>query len=89
MYANTNLENLSLAVRLGRLERKATRQFRKMALQFFGFILVAGFSLYWTMKLLMKLGWLLFEAPKLRRQIQPGLFEEVSNEKLNPTIWHR
>ena len=89
MYANTNLENLSPAVRIARLERKAIKQFRRMALQFFSFILVAGFSFYWSMKLLMKLGWLLFEAPALRRQIQPGKFEEVSNEKFNPTIWHR
>jgi hypothetical protein len=74
-----------------RLEKRAHRQVRRlvkglMLIPLNG-LLILAFGTYWTLKLLMKLGWWWFESPKLRLQIKPGEFKEVSNVS-NPFELH-
>jgi hypothetical protein len=89
MYANSNAQSLNLTMKMLRLERKALRLSRRYANEFLNAFLIVGFSFYWSLKFLMRLGWLLLEAPRLREQIKPGLYREASNEHIKPQIYIR
>lgn len=66
-----------------RLERHARRQLRRLVKRLMAVplnaALILAFGAFWTLKLLMRVGWWWMESPKLRLQVKPGEFKEVPN----------